>query len=73
MVINLSIIIKNVFLIVQDSNSNGFRQLNLKQKRFDIGRFLKSIQRRRLLRLGLIIVVKVTRNIVVFEGNEMEN
>ena len=46
---------------------------NLEQKRFDIGRFLKSIQRRRLLRLGLIIVVKVTRNIVVFEGNEMEN
>ena len=58
---------------MQDSNSNGFRQLNLKQKRFDIGRFLKSIQRRRLLRLGLIIVVKVTRNIVVFEGNEMEH
>ena len=58
---------------MQDSNSNGFRQLNLEQKLFDIGRFLKSIQCRRLLRLGLIIVVKVTWNIIVFEGNEMEN
>ena len=31
-VINLSIIIENVFLIVPDSNSNGFGQLNPKQK-----------------------------------------
>ena len=73
LVINLSIIVENFFQIVQDSNSNGFRQLNLEQKRFDIRRFLKRIQRRRLLKLGLIIVVKVTGNIIVFEGNEMEN
>ena len=58
---------------MHDSNSNGFRQLNLEQKRFDIGRFLKSIQCRRLLKLGLIIVLKVTRIIIVFEGNEMED
>ena len=46
---------------------------NLEQKRFDIGRFLKSIQCRRLLKLGLIIVLKVTRIIIVFEGNERED
>ena len=73
LVINLSIIVENFFQIVQDYNSNGFRQLNLEQKRFDIRRFLKRIQRRRLLKLGLIIVVKFTRNIIVFEVNEMQN
>ena len=72
-VINLSIIIENVFLIVPDSNSNGFGQLNPKQKWFGIWRFLKSIQVRRLLKHGLMIALKVTRNIIVFEGNEMED
>lgn len=47
LVITLSIIIGKFFLIVQDSNSNGFRQL--------------------------MIGVEVTRNIIVFEGNEMED
>ena len=46
---------------------------NLEQKRFDIGRFFNSIQYRRLLKLGLIIVLKVTRIIIVFEGNERED
>ena len=73
MVITLSIIIENVFLILQDSNSNGFGQLNPKQKWFDIWRFLKSIQVRRLLKHELMIALKVTRNIFVFEGNEMED
>ena len=72
-VINLSIIIENVFLIVPDSNSNGFGQLNPKQKWFGIWRFLKSIQVRRLLKHGLMIALKLTRNIIVFEGNEMED
>ena len=73
MVITLSIIIENVFLIVQDSNSNGFGHLNPKQKWFNIWRFLKSIQVRRLLKHGLMIALKVTRNIFEFEGNEMED
>ena len=72
-VINLSIIIENVFLIVPDSNSNGFGQLNPKQKWFGIWRFLKSIQVRRLLKHGLMIALKVTRRIIVFEGDEMED
>ena len=73
MVITLSRIIENVFLIVQDSNSNGFGQLNPKQKWFDIWRFLKSIQVKRLLKHGLMIALKVTRRIIVFEGDEMED